>query len=94
MEQQKEKELSFHRQDIEKKHRNVIIHYLQYENDILEKRISPRKVMAYVASECNLSVDGVRYILSTEGVYLNKDNFCKTSHLPWVERFKEINKKL
>ena len=53
MEQQKEKELSFHRQDIEKKHRNVIIHYLQYENDILEKRISPRKAMAYVASECN-----------------------------------------
>ncbi len=42
----------------------------------------------------NLSVDGVRYILSTEGVYLNKDNFCKTTHLAWVERFKEINKKL
>ena len=44
MEQQKEKELSFHRQDIEKKHRNVIIHYLQYENDILEKRISRENI--------------------------------------------------
>lgn len=94
MKQQKEKGLSFYRQDIEKKHKNVIIHYLQYENDILEKRMSPRKAMAYVASECNLSVDGVRYILSTEGVYLNKDNFCCTSHLPWVEKFKEINKEL
>lgn len=81
--------LSDSKREILERRKTVILHYMQYEADIRAKKITPSGAMCKVAAEVNMSADGVRYILTKEGVYINKDVFLYLDHLSWTKDIKE-----